>query len=283
MELLINKRLSLFLAISLMVAGCSKEPELLDSGESVNQRFTQSMIWNNNHPFREIVVLSDDYSVLSGADSHVGSVVNLESFFNIAKTTHASAVVMVGDLTTGRKEDYSVFEQHLPDHDSLALFLIAGNHDLHFDGWEEFFIRFGSSSYLFTIKTPNATDLFICLDTSEGTLGDKQLEWLTNILQTLRQNYRHCFVFTHNNFFRTRQTESTNLLVEEMHVLLELFTRYHVDIVITGHDHKQDNELFGITRYIVMDPLKDDAINSGYFNLRVKNGTIEYHFENFNK
>ena len=281
MELLMNNRFSLLLAIVLTLAGCTKDPDLLTSYKSVNQRFNQSMVWNSKHSFREIVVPTDDYSVLSGADSHVGSTVNLDSFLNIAKTTHASAVVMAGDLTTGKREDYGVLEQHIHEHDSLALFLIAGNHDLHFGGWEDFFTRFGSSSYLFTIKTPTATDLLICLDTAEGTLGDQQLEWLSNILETLRQNYRHCFVFTHNNFFRTRQTESTIPLVEEMHVLLELFTRYHVDMVISGHDHLRDDQLFGITRYIVMDPLKDETINAGYFQLNVKNGNIEYKFENF--
>ena len=279
MEFLIKNRFAFFSAIILTLAGCSKDPDLLTSNESVNQRFSQSMAWNSNHPFREIVVPSDDYSVLSGADSHVGSTINLDRFFKIAETTHASAVVMPGDLTTGKREDWGVFAQHLPNHDSLALFLIAGNHDLHFGGWEEFFTRFGSSCYLFTIETPAATDLFICLDTAEGTLGEKQLEWLTNILETSRQNYRHCFIFTHNNFFRTRQTESTNPLVEEMHVLLELFTVYHVDMVITGHDHLRDDELFGVTRYIVLDPLKDDAGNAGYFQLKVKNSNIEYEFE----
>ena len=93
---------------------------------------------------------------------------------------------MAGDLTTGHEEDYNVFEQHLPQQDSLPAFLIAGNHDLFFNGWKEFYSRFGSSTYLFTVKTPDATDLFICLETGGGTLGDKQLEWLINILQTIR-------------------------------------------------------------------------------------------------
>jgi predicted phosphodiesterase len=280
MELLNKNRFALIFAIILTSAGCSKDPDLLTSNESVNQRFNQSKIWNDNHPFRQIVVASEDYSVLAGADSHVGSTVNLDSFFRIAETSHASAVVMPGDLTNGKKEDWDIFEQHLPDHDSLALFLIAGNHDLHFGGWEEFFTRFGSTSYLFTIKTPSASDLYICLDTAEGTLGDQQLNWLTNILETMRQNYRHCFVITHNNFFRTRQTESTVPLVEEMHVLIELFTMYHVDMVISGHDHLRYNQLFGITRYIVLDPLKDETSNAGYFQLNVKNGAISYKFEN---
>jgi predicted phosphodiesterase len=250
------------------------------SKESVNKRFSQSMAWNSKHPYREIVVPSDDYSILTMADSHVGGTNNLDSFLNIAQTTNASAVVMAGDLTTGNTEDYDVFEQHLPDQDSLPSFLIAGNHDLYFDGWNEFYSRFGSSTYLFTIKTPAATDLFVCLDTGGATLGDRQLEWLRNMLQTLRPDYRHCFVFSHANLFLFRHTLSTTPLIEELHVLIELFTKNQVDMVINGHDHQQYTEFFGVTRYIVMDALKDGLSNAGYFQLRVKNGNIVYKFEN---
>jgi predicted phosphodiesterase len=278
MEHQLTKKLSLLLAISLMLGACSK-PE--DIAETANQRFTQSMDWNKSHPSREIVVPSDDYLILSMADSHVGGTNNLDSFFNIAKTRKASAVVMVGDLTTGSEEDYTVFDKHLPFEDSLQLFFTTGNHDLHYNGWKEFYARYGSSTYLFTVKTPNATDIYICLETGGGTLGDMQLDWLINVLQTLRSNYRHCMVFTHNNFFRTRHTDSTNPQVEELQVLLELFTKHHVDMVITGHDHKQDVVVFGITTYIVMDALKDGLSNAGYFQIRVKNGNIEYEFENF--
>lgn len=35
-------------------------------------------------------------------------------------------------------------------------------------------------------KTNQATDLFICLDTGGGTLGNKQLIWLENVLQGSR-------------------------------------------------------------------------------------------------
>ena len=97
--------------------------------------------------------------------------------------SNAVAVVMVGDLTTGHAEDYALFEQHLPNRDSLPSFLIPGNHDLYFNGWEEFYTRFGSSTYFFTIRTTTATDLFICLDSGGGTLGNLQLDWLKEMLE----------------------------------------------------------------------------------------------------
>jgi predicted phosphodiesterase len=284
MEHQVKRLITFLIIISSAFTACTKTADIAGiffSKEPVNKRFSQSMEWNNKHPYREIAVPSDDYFILTMADSHVGGTKNLDKFFNIAQTTKASAVVMAGDLTTGNTEDYDVFEQHLPDQNILPSFLIAGNHDLYFNGWNEFYSRFGSSTYLFTIKTPAATDLFVCLDTGGATLGDKQLEWLRNMLQTLRPNYRHCFVFSHTNLFLFRHTFSTTPLIEELHVLIELFTKYKVDMVINGHDHQQYTEFFGVTRYIVMDALKDALSNAGYFQIRVQNGNISYKFENF--
>jgi 3',5'-cyclic AMP phosphodiesterase CpdA len=278
MEHKLITRVSLLLTITYTISACSKYVDF-PAGKSVNQRFEQSLAFNSSHTPREIHVMSDDYSVLSMGDSHVGSTKNLDSFIHRGNEIKCSALVMVGDLTTGLGHDYSIFEQHLPDQDSLPSFLIAGNHDLFSNGWEEFYYRFGSTSYFFTIKTPEATDLFICLDTGSGTLGDKQLNWLKNLLQTLRPGYRHCMVFTHNNLLRPRHIDTTNPLIEEMHVLFDLFTEYHVDMVITGHEHKHNATVFGKTTYIIMDALKDGFENSGYFKISVNRKAIDYSFE----
>lgn len=278
------KIIQLFVGISLTFTTCSKEGDndnIFASNKTANQRFKQSMEWNSLHPYHETLISSDDYFILSMADSHVGGTINLDAFFDIAKTTKASAVVMVGDLTSGQTKDYDIFERHLPPQDSLLSFIIIGNHDLWYKGWEEFYSRFGSSTYLFTIKTTVATDLFICLDSGGGTLGDKQLEWLSSLLQSSRQKYRRCLVFTHDNLFRIRHTTSTNPSVEELHVLIEIFTENIVDMVVTGHDHEPDASLFGITRYIQMDALKDGLDNAGYFKIIINNGIIDYKFEYF--
>ena len=274
----INKRLQLLSVIVLILTACTK-PE--DSALTANQRFTQSLDWNNSHPFRVITVPTDDYLIMAMGDSHVGGTINLDNFCKTAKMKNATAFIMVGDLTSGHRKDYEVFEQHLPPQDSSDTFLIAGNHDLFYNGWKEFYSRFGFSSYLFAIKSSTASDLFICLESGGGTLGDRQLDWLINILVTMRTDYRHCIVFTHENLFRPRHTDSTNPLIEEVQVLLELFTKYDVDMVVTGHDHKKDSEVFGLTTYIIMDALKDGSDNAGYFQIHMKNANIEYEFENF--
>jgi len=248
------------------------------SYESADERFEQSMRWNNNNPIREIVITDDQYSIYSMSDSHVGGTQNLDHFISEAITDHAVAMVMAGDITTGHTADYAVLREHIPGTDSIESFLVVGNHDLYFDGWKQFYTHFGSSTYQFTVNTPQAADLFICLDTGSGTLGSEQLDWLRNTLETERPNYRYCILFTHNNLFRNRHTTSTNPLVEELHVLLDLTIEYDVDMVVTGHDHKKHDETFGKTTYLTMNALQDDYDNAGYLVLLFDPGEIRYEF-----
>jgi len=276
MEHKLNCRFVLLISATIVFSSCNK-PEYIP--ETANQRFLQSMDWNRIHPYREIIVPANDYKILTMGDSHVGGTENLDNFFKIAQSEKVAAVVMAGDLTTGQEKDYNLFEKHLPPQDLLASFSVAGNHDLFSDGWKEYNSRFGSSTYHFTVQTPTASDLFICLETGGGTLGTRQLAWLTNLLQTSRKGYRHCFVITHNNILRPRHTDSTNPLVEETAALLELFAQNKVNMVITGHDHKQDATVFGITTYIIMDVMRDGESNAGYFKLDVKDESINYGFE----
>jgi len=278
MEHKLNCRFVLLISTALIFSSCIKKEDI---AETANQRFIQSMDWNNLHSYREIIVPDNDYTILSLGDCHVGGTKNMDSFFTIAKSKNAAAVVFAGDLTTGQKSDYNVFEQHLLPQDLLPSFSVAGNHDLFSNGWNEYYSRFGSSSYYFTVKTPNSKDLYICLETGGGTLGTRQLEWLTNLLNTSSKGYRHCFVITHNNILRPRHTDSTNTLIEETEALLKIFAEYKVDMVITGHDHKQDATVFGNTTYIIMDASKDGESNAGYFSINASEERINYRFEKF--
>lgn len=248
------------------------------SYESANRRFEQSMEWNSRHPHKEINASSEEYSIFAMGDSHVGATVNLDRFFDEAAAAGAAAVVMAGDITDGRAEDYDLFKRHLPAEGSLNYFMITGNHDLYFDGWKQFYSLFGSSSYIFTVRTPQSADLFICTDTGGGTLGKDQLEWLKDILKNERPGYRHCVLFTHNNLFRIRHTSSTNPNVEELRVMMELCIEHRIDMVVSGHDHKKNVVKFGGTTHITMDALKDGYEDAGYLVLDIGPDSPAYEF-----
>jgi predicted phosphodiesterase len=278
MEFQLNLRSMLLAALVLLLTACGKLEGPTSSSEPVDKRFRESMEWNMKHPYTEINVESDDYTILTIADIHVGGTINLDRFLNIARNEKPAAVVIDGDLNGGTADEYDEFDKHFSQNDSMRSFYLAGNHDLWHNGWQEFYKKYGSSSYYFTVETPSGADLFICIDTGGGTLGKLQTEWLTEILQTLRPSYRRCVVITHINLFRPRKTESTNLVEEELVFLMDLFARNNVDMVITGHDHIRDVEVFGVTTYIVVDALEDGLDNAGYMNLNVKNGNLEYSF-----
>jgi len=278
MELLKVNFMSVLLIAVSVGTSCSKNSGNFSLDKTVDERVEESLDWNKAHSVRTIQTESDSYSVFCMSDSHLGTTINIDRFFSSAIRSQASAVVMAGDLCSGREEDYKTLNQHVPLDISVPVFAVAGNHDMHYEGWDLFYSEFGSSTYLFIVNTPSDSDLYICLDTSQGTLGKLQYNWLKKVLTESRSNYRRCIVITHCNFFRPAQSESTIPLPEEVAALVELFTKHNVDIVISGHDHRRDDRVLGITRYIVMNPLEDSADNAGYFVLRVQNGTLLYSF-----
>jgi hypothetical protein len=275
MEYLVKVKLILLFIFCTLLQSCTKE----ETPGTANQRFKQSIEWNDTHPFQQIMVPSDDYLIYSVGDIHAGGTTNMDLMIDKSKNDKVSAMVMVGDLTSGHSADYSEFEKHLPDKDSLNYFLIAGNHDLYFDGWPEFYSRFGSSTYTFTVNTPLASDLYICLESGGFTLGRDQIDWLKKILEEVRPGYRHCIIFTHVNYFRTRHTFSTNPFSEEVASLMALFYKHEVDMVVTAHDHEHSFETFGYTTYIILDALLDGFDQAGYMKIRMNKGVINYSFE----
>lgn len=273
---------ALILTCSVSIYSCEKVDfkGMIIPDESANERFLQSMTWNRNHKPREIFAATDNYTILSMGDSHVGDTGNFDNFINIAKCNNPAAVVMAGDLTNGLKEDYDKIVKHLPDKSSFPVFILAGNHDLNFDSWNLYYDTFGSSTYIFTVTTPVATDLYICLETAGATLGDKQLNWLTGILKNKRSECRHCIVYTHTNFFTFNHVSGSLMPVEEMESLMDLFRRYNVEMEITAHDHKQHSDIFGGTNYIIMPALVEGTENPGYFELTVAGNDLSYNFRN---
>jgi predicted phosphodiesterase len=279
MELLMKNRWMLLTAILVTIASC--EPIDFSLPEPADQRFAQSRQLLAEKSTGEITVQSDEYSIMFMADSHAGTTNNLDSVFSIAIATGVSAVCIAGDLTSGDSRDYEVFAGSLPGDDEIPTFVTPGNHDLWSDeGWKAYFELFGPSSYYFTVRTPVTADIFISIDSGTGTLGSKQLEWLEDILQNQRSGCRRCIIFTHNDFLRVRHSEISNPPVEELSVLIDLFTRYHVDMLVAGHDHEPSEELFGITEYVIAGAISDKDEDPNYMILKVEKGNLVNEFVN---
>lgn len=268
----------------ILLPGCKHNLDVggvISTESSVNERFEQSIQWNAENERRISGTYGQEYQVILAGDPHVGGIENLETLIDAAHDSMALALVLAGDVCTGKPEDYRRLDSVLSRSTIVPNCLVVGNHDLYFDGWNSFYNYFGSSTYTMDILTPGAQDLYIFLDSGGGTLGSLQLEWLRELLEDHRNEYRHVIVISHCNFFRNRMTGSTVPLNEELIVLLDLFERHRVDMQIYGHDHDRYIEEFGNTTYITLDAMVDGVEQASYLVLTVNADGLNYTFVEF--
>lgn len=179
-----------------------------------------------------------------------------------------TAVISLGDMISGTG-NWDCFEQHIsPVSEALPFFTTAGNHELNFGQWNEYHKRFGSSTYTVTVRTPEHCDLFIILDSGDATLGKDQRAWLEATLQSATaitdngsSNYRNIAVFTHTNFFSqsAKPGISAKYALEETYDLTDTFSRYGVNLVLTGHSHRQHEVYFRGSSYYTTAALQDGS------------------------
>ena len=140
-------------------------------------------------------------------------------------------------------------------------FTVLGNHDVYFDCATYYKQYFHTSTYTVTVKTVGGfQDLYILLDSGNGTFGQRQTKWLEEQLEH-RSDYRHCFVISHNWLFRTSYnyttTPAANLPQEEQYAFMDLMSRSNVDMVLMGHFHMREQRQFGGVQYVMTDNLND--------------------------
>jgi hypothetical protein len=270
------------LIIILSCDSCLKDADLTGffySTPPVNERVELSLKWNSLHPAKDVTINGMDYSLLIAGDSEIGGTANLNSLISKANSPGVAGFMIAGDITSGDPTGYDTLMNDLNTRNHGTAFYILGNHDLFFDGWDKYYSYFGSSTYAFTVKTNDTSDLYICLDSGNATLGSIQLDWLSDLLSKERKNHRFCIIFSHVNLFREHHTLSANPLVDEIRVLLDLFYRNSVDMVISGHDHHRSEEFFGKTHYVTLDAFFDGFKDASYLRLEIKSGKLNSRFE----
>ena len=253
--------------------------------ESPDERFEQSMDYNADHGYDIITGVPDDYKVYVMSDIHVDfSTDNLDRYVSdyLKDTVAAPFSLCLGDVINATGHFDYFYEHVKPVADAgRKIYYAVGNHDLYFNQWPEFRSRFHTSTYWFEVRTEGGhKDLYIALDSGNGTLGVKQRDWLEDILKTKStQGYRHIIVFTHTNFFKkdTSQGHTSNFNLEETYDLFDLFDRYDVSLVVQGHSHARDLTIFKDVVYLRVDALEDHYPNAFYTILKVGD-YINYEF-----
>ena len=259
----------------IIFSGCKKydvKGLLFPNGanQDIETRFAQSVEWNNSHAEIAVSVPSGDYRFYEGADIHTETTTkNLTAMLNSARNDSAAAfVVLVGDLINQRGA-FDVFAPALnfdgttQKYDNHT-FTVIGNHDLFFGQWYDYKRYFGTSVYTFEVVFPSGRDLFIVLDSANGTLGKSQLKWLKNILKS-RANYRHCIIFTHTNIFKMNLPQGTsNMPLEESYELLDLFAKNNVTMHVSAHVHTYGADVYRDVLYVTGVALSDSDKEAGY-------------------
>lgn len=263
--------------IFILITSCSEldlANLLLPLGTSVNSRVAESLEWNRRHGVDTIVISTDIYCFYASSDIHAETSPRRFAKMVQREKTDSSAYfhLMLGDAIARKEAQQYVAEIVLPDSSEYKpCYTIVGNHDLFFGNWEDWINYFHTSTYYFLIRTPNYQDLYIMLDSANGTLGEKQTAWLKQTIEDMRSRCRHCIVCLHTNILKTDHNQfiSGNFPLEETYFLLNLFAEKHVEIVLQGHDHHRDEQHFNGVTYITLDDLKDNTPNASYLIVNV--------------
>ena len=267
-------------------------------GMVVNRSDTEARVadwldYNNQNGMPVIEGVPDEYCFYSCSDSHINDDNSRFAQFITAERNDPEAVfsLIVGDLANESGErpyilaDSAMIFRPLLHAENDPCFPIIGNHDVYYDCAKFFKKHFHTSTYAVTVTTVSGfRDLFICLDSGNGTHGQRQLEWLENQLAG-RTYYRHVFVISHNWLFRTTYnyttTPAANLPEDEQYAFMDLMSRNNVDMVIMGHFHYRDAKTFAGVKYVMTDNLNDGKADPSYLVVRCADKiTYEYQLLN---
>ena len=254
--------------------------------DTVRQRFEQSQAWNDAHDAIRLSVPIDNYTFYVGTDIHTQTTTdNLTAMLTAMRNdNNAYFALLLGDLVHG-KGHFATFANAL-QYDAATqarndtVFTAVGNHDLYFDQWNDYRTHFGTATYAFVVQTPHHTDLFVCIDTGSGTLGNEQQQWLQQTLSENDGKHRHTVIYTHTNLFKDDNTgfPTSNMALEETFALTALLQQHHVTLYLQGHNHCRHDILYHDVRYLTIETMQDKAERPYYMTATMSDSDIDCQF-----
>ena len=279
-----------YITLAVLFTACASEDATLDmkgmfspNGEPIPVRFAQSMAYNDSVGEIHLSMPSPDYTIYMCSDSHITRKKHKNLDYFIAQYNAAAApklALHLGDLIDAQK--------NLPCADSILnlandkLFITPGNHDIYFKQWEIYRSFFHSSVYWFDTNCGDTKlELFICLDSAEGTLGIDQMNWLRSLLaEKSKEGYRRIIVFTHTHLWKLdgSQGHTSNMAMEDTYELTSLLAQYGVSYYWSGHQHARQTVLFKGVNYMVLDATNDTETGLSYMTVDMgENVNFHYH------
>ena len=293
-----KKNLLYLSLIALGLTSCASDDTTLDiaglfspNGEVVGTRFAQSMAYNDSVGEMHLDMGSDDYLIYVCADSHITrkNHKNLDFFIDQYRAETAPKLALhLGDIIDAQK-NYPCADSilHFAGQTILdTVFATPGNHDIYFRQWSIYRSFFKTSAYWFdTNNGAKKLDLFICLDSAEGTLGVDQMNWLRNLLANKsKEGYRRIVVFTHTHIWKLDESQghTSNMALEETYELTSLLGQYGVETVWCGHQHAMQRVVFKNVMYLVLNATKDKEQGQAYMIAEMGNN-VNYSFVEYPK
>lgn len=169
-------------------------------------------------------------------------------------------VVISGDLVHDKENEAQLdgFDALCDELNSdIPLYLVPGNHDVGNDmtveGTQKFIRRYGSDRFVWRKKNC----CVIGFNTSEIRSGDPKREeaefrWIECQLARSRK-YEHIVLVGHHPFFveSVEETDSYHNIPRSVRKkYLDMFCRYGVDVVLSGHLHRCVQSYYGYLRLV---------------------------------
>lgn len=274
---------------TLLLAACNPNYDIagMFSGQSprADRRFEASSAYNAERGAIVIDVPEDTYKVYFGTDMHVDSTArNVHRWATLLRNDPQCRLgIILGDMVNAQGNFPRVMEalefDAVTQATDVPLFATVGNHDLYFGQWTDYLEWWHTSTYCFEVHTPQATDLYISLDSGEGTFGTKQLRWLRSLLAEKAAECRHIIVFTHTHMFKrdASQGHTSNFPMEETYEITALLQRYGVEWYVSGHDHHREITRFRDVQYMIVDTMQD-AVPDPYYMVASVGNRLEYEY-----
>ena len=280
----------ILLTATLTLASCNRldvTGMFFSSGTHTEDRVAQWLEWNDQHPATVINGAPDQYNIYVCSDIHLEGNTDRISQFLQHEYADPSGLFSIVNGDLANESGPRPFRQldsllRLPSAIDTC-FVTIGNHDIYFDCQQYYQQYFHTSTYTVTVQTVSgAKDLFVFLDSGNATHGQRQLQWLRQLLQQ-RDQYRHVVVSTHTCLFRTSYNYSTtpaaNLPEEEYYQLLDLMSDHNVSLFLMGHFHHKEQHTLGGVPYVMTDNLNEQKDQPSYLVVTCAD-KVSYRYEN---
>lgn len=167
-------------------------------------------------------------------DNHEGYQVLDRIISSINQDKDIVFAVNMGDaVDRGQKASYQRYLARIKK-SRVKIYQVMGNHDASFGGYKYFHKYFGPNYCSFDYENAH----FIVLDNSfKGTFNKKQYNWLISDL--IKNQGKVIFVFFHKPVFEPTEFYPDYAMAERdtSEKLMEVFKKYRVRYVVTGHIH----------------------------------------------